>query len=98
MSAWVVFRRVANRPEAVTRDLTRRRGKQNFVRNFPTSRALECLEALQWITKRLLERGHGAPKYHMSAHHPITEAEATNRVVALSQFGCTQFEFITIKS
>src|SRR5687767_6410143 len=42
-------------------------------------------EIIQWITKRLLERGHGAPKFHMTAHHPIAEAEATNRVVALSR-------------
>jgi dihydropyrimidinase len=42
-------------------------------------------EMIQWITRRLLERGHGAPKFHMSAHHPIAEAEATNRVVALSR-------------
>src|SRR5688572_7447946 len=42
-------------------------------------------EMIKWLTKRLLERGHGAPKYHMSAHHPIAEAEATHRVVALSR-------------
>ena len=42
-------------------------------------------EIIQWITRRLLERGHGAPKFHMTAHHPIAEAEATNRVVALSR-------------
>jgi dihydropyrimidinase len=42
-------------------------------------------EMIQWITKRLLERGHGAPKFHMTAHHPIAEAEATNRVVSLSR-------------
>ena len=42
-------------------------------------------EIIQWITKRLLERGHGAPKYHMTAHHAIAEAEATNRVVSLSR-------------
>ncbi len=42
-------------------------------------------EMIKWITKRLLERGHGAPKFHMTARHPIAEAEATNRVVALSQ-------------
>jgi dihydropyrimidinase len=42
-------------------------------------------EMIKWIAKRLLERGHAAPKYHMSAHHPIAEAEATNRVVALSR-------------
>jgi dihydropyrimidinase len=42
-------------------------------------------EIIQWLTKRLLERGHRAPKFHMDAHHPIAEAEATNRVVALSR-------------
>jgi dihydropyrimidinase len=42
-------------------------------------------EIIQWLTRRLLERGHGAPKFHMSAHHPLAEAEATNRVVALSR-------------
>jgi dihydropyrimidinase len=42
-------------------------------------------EMIKWITRRLLERGHGAPKFHMSAHHPIAEAEATNRVVSLSR-------------
>ena len=42
-------------------------------------------EIIQWLTRRLLERGHRAPKFHMSAHHPIAEAEATNRVVALSR-------------
>jgi len=42
-------------------------------------------EMIQWLTRRLLERGHRAPKFHMNAHHPIAEAEATNRVVALSR-------------
>jgi dihydropyrimidinase len=42
-------------------------------------------EMMQWLTKRLLERGHRAPKFHMDAHHPIAEAEATHRVVSLSR-------------
>lgn len=42
-------------------------------------------EMIKWLAKRLIERGHGAPKYHMTAHHPIAEAEATNRVIALSR-------------
>ena len=42
-------------------------------------------EIIKWIAKRLLERGHTAPKFHMTSHHPIAEAEATNRVVALSR-------------
>jgi dihydropyrimidinase len=42
-------------------------------------------EMIKWIAKRLLDRGHVAPKFHMSAHDPLAEAEATNRVVALSR-------------
>ena len=42
-------------------------------------------EMIKWLAKRLIERGHGAPKHHMTAHHPIAEAEATNRVIALSR-------------
>ena len=42
-------------------------------------------EMIQWLTKKLLARGHGAPKYHMTAHHALAEAEATHRVVALSR-------------
>ena len=42
-------------------------------------------EMIKWLAKRLLERGHKAPKFHMTSHHPIAEAEATNRVVALSR-------------
>jgi dihydropyrimidinase len=42
-------------------------------------------EIIRWLAKRLLERGHKAPKFHMTSHHPIAEAEATNRVIALSR-------------
>ena len=42
-------------------------------------------EIIRWIAKRLLARGHTAPKFHMTSHHPIAEAEATNRVIALSR-------------
>ncbi len=42
-------------------------------------------EIIKWIAKRLLERGHKAPKFHMTSHHPLAEAEATNRVIALSR-------------
>jgi dihydropyrimidinase len=42
-------------------------------------------EMIKWIAKRLLERGHTAPKFHMTSHHPLAEAEATNRVIALSR-------------
>lgn len=42
-------------------------------------------EIIKWIAKRLLERGHKAPKFHMTSHHPLAEAEATHRVIALSR-------------
>jgi dihydropyrimidinase len=42
-------------------------------------------EIIKWIAKRLLERGHRAPKFHMTSHHPLAEAEATHRVIALSR-------------
>jgi len=42
-------------------------------------------EIIQWIAKRLLARGHKAPKFHMTSHHPLAEAEATNRVVTFSR-------------
>jgi dihydropyrimidinase len=42
-------------------------------------------ELIKWIAKRLLARGHGAPKFHMTSHHPIAEAEATHRVIQLSR-------------
>jgi dihydropyrimidinase len=42
-------------------------------------------EIIRWIAKRLLERGHTAPRFHMTSHHPIAEAEATGRVIALSR-------------
>ena len=42
-------------------------------------------EIIRWLAKRLLERGHRAPKFHMTSHHPIAEAEATHRVIQLSR-------------
>jgi len=42
-------------------------------------------EMIKWLTKRLLDRGHTAPKFHMTSHHPIAEAEATQRVIQLSR-------------
>jgi dihydropyrimidinase len=42
-------------------------------------------EVIRWIAKRLLERGHKAPKFHAVAHDRIAEGEATHRVIALSR-------------
>jgi dihydropyrimidinase len=45
----------------------------------------ENYEMIKWLTRRLLERGLGAPRYHAVSHARLAEGEATNRAVALSQ-------------
>src|SRR4029077_15190553 len=42
-------------------------------------------DMIRWIAKRLVERGHGAPKFHGVAHDALAEAEATNRIIMLSR-------------
>ena len=42
-------------------------------------------DMIRWIAKHLIERGHGAPKFHGVAHSPLAEAEATNRIIMLSR-------------
>ncbi len=42
-------------------------------------------DMIRWIAKRLLARGHVAPKFHAVAHDPLTECEATYRAVTLSR-------------
>ncbi len=41
---------------------------------------------IQWMSRRLVESGHTAPKYHAPSHPRAAEAEAINRAVALSTF------------
>ena len=42
-------------------------------------------EIIAWLTKRLLDRGHGAPRYHAISHARIAEGEATNRAIRLAE-------------
>ncbi|HEY1328519.1 MAG TPA: dihydropyrimidinase [Casimicrobiaceae bacterium] len=42
-------------------------------------------DMIRWIAKRLLERGHTAPRFHVVSHSPIAEAEAANRAIAMSR-------------
>ncbi|MBO9642289.1 MAG: dihydropyrimidinase [Pseudacidovorax sp.] len=42
-------------------------------------------DMIRWIARRLLDRGHVAPKFHGVAHDPLAEAEATNRAIQLSR-------------
>jgi dihydropyrimidinase len=39
---------------------------------------------LGWMARRLLERGHTAPRYHAISHPRIAEAEAVNRLIAMA--------------
>lgn len=42
-------------------------------------------DMIKWLSTRLLENGHKAPKFHGVAHDPIAEAEATNRAISLAR-------------
>jgi dihydropyrimidinase len=40
---------------------------------------------IKWMTKRLLARGHVAPRYHAVSHPRLAEAEAVHRAIALAE-------------
>ncbi|AZY51606.1 dihydropyrimidinase [Bordetella avium] len=42
-------------------------------------------DMIRWVARRLLERGHKAPKFHGVSHDPLAESEATHRAIALSR-------------
>jgi dihydropyrimidinase len=39
---------------------------------------------LGWMARRLLERGHTAPRYHAISHPRVAEAEAVSRLIAMA--------------
>ncbi len=41
---------------------------------------------IKWMSARLVESGHEAPKYHALSHPRVAEAEAINRAIALAGF------------
>lgn len=41
-------------------------------------------EMIQWISKRLIDAGHHAPKFHAVSHPQLAESEATNRAISLA--------------
>jgi dihydropyrimidinase len=41
-------------------------------------------DMIKWLAARLLEHGHGAPRYHAVAHARVAEGEATNRAISLA--------------
>lgn len=42
-------------------------------------------DMIRWVARRLLERGHTAPKFHTVAHDALAETEATHRAITLSR-------------
>lgn len=42
-------------------------------------------DMIKWLTHRLLERGHKAPKFHGMAHDTLAETEAAFRAIAMSR-------------
>jgi dihydropyrimidinase len=42
-------------------------------------------DVIQWLSRRLLEGGHRAPRYHAISHARIAEGEATHRAIRLSE-------------
>ena len=41
---------------------------------------------IKWMSSKLVEGGHGAPKYHALSHPRTAESEAINRAIALSSY------------
>ena len=53
------------------------------------TRAMVCVHAenhglISWTVKRLLARGHTAPKFHAASHARAAEAEAINRLIEMA--------------
>ena len=42
-------------------------------------------DMIRWLSDRLLQRGHGAPKFHAMSHSRIGEGEATHRAIELAR-------------
>ena len=59
-------------------ELARREGAMVMVH-------AENYDVIRWLTQKLLEKGHGAAKYHAVSHAAIAESEATNRVISLAE-------------
>ena len=59
-------------------DLARREGALVMVH-------AENDDAIRWLGKRLLEKGHREPRFFTVAHTRIGEGEAAHRVIALSR-------------
>ena len=55
------------------------------------AKAMVCVHAenngmISWLSKRLVDRGYIAPKYHTVSHPRLSEAEAFQRLIAMAEF------------
>src|ERR1700738_2565817 len=53
--------------------------------NFTTMIHAENGEVVEWMTKKLEEKGMTEPYHHYTSRPPIVEAEATNRAISLTE-------------
>lgn len=53
--------------------------------SFTTMIHAENGEVVEWMTKKLEEKGMTEPYHHYTSRPPIVEAEATNRAISLSE-------------
>ena len=53
-------------------------------------------DIIRWLTERLLDRGHVAPRYHGISHARIAEGEATARVINLSELADVPVLFVHV--
>jgi dihydropyrimidinase len=51
---------------------------------------------VKWTTKRLLDRGYTAPRYHAVSHPALAEVEAVNRVLMLSRLADTSLVIVHV--
>jgi dihydropyrimidinase len=54
-------------------------------------KAMVCVHAenhglIAWMSKKLLEKGYTAPKYHAVSHPRLSEVEAFQRLIAIAEF------------
>lgn len=53
-------------------------------------------DVIRWLTERLLDRGHVAPRYHGISHARVAEGEATSRVINLSELADVPVLFVHV--
>ena len=53
---------------------------------------------IKWMSDKLIDDGHGAPKYHALSHPRTAESEAINRAIALAGFIDTPVLFVHVST